>query len=843
MDLVGQTQNVALVGPHWSGRTTVLEVVCRALEDTGRHTHLLPASWRWSRPRPTHAPPAGASLESFLDQLDVREVMDLGSPQTDVLVVDDLEHLGARTAQVLGNLARRTGVPVLVSRLPRDPGSGMESDLSTSSTWVQVDLDPLAFEDLHRLLSERLGDTLSPEVTAEILHESGGLPGLAIAVLDAALAHGRVRRSDGLWEGTAGWERELSAMFALLLDPLTAEQRGAAAVLARTGALPADLAGEVLTPDAVAALHDHGLLHTSTAVEGTPISLFPPGLASHLLSQVDPRLAVAASQAARAAQSSGAADVRRARVADRLTSPAPRPAPSHAHHPSGMPLALTGLDTEGPVVRHDLASAVEAWQRSHGLRDALRLLRLTTPDPRGAGIVESVFAKTDTATERSASAHVEFRYAAARWSIIQGDDPHAVADRLREADEPEAAVRESLWLLGYLLDVEFGILPEEYERTLAPYVRGHGSGAATARLVLAACHTLAGRQPPARSLLDVDRSSWPDWLDRTAQLLLGLSSYATGDLAGAIEHGIAMRIRAKRDLSTSSWAHGTYVAALGLAARGWMDDARGHLLGLLSVPHSWTDPLPAQQASRSMLVLLSVLTSHSALAPGLVESATSATHQGHALPCSGSTFFHAMRAYAQGDVASAATALRRSADDLRRGGLVLPAETLELTRLLIDREAAIPDPTGSGPSRIAGPYLRALLTARTALTREDPEMLLSAGAQFELLEIPVEAARCYTSAAELFHHADQPDRTAQATASAAALHHTALASLTARPRHRLSKRETEIIHLIAQGRTNPEIARVLFISVRTVEGHIRQIRRKTGATDRTSLGDLSAFSA
>jgi DNA-binding NarL/FixJ family response regulator len=49
---------------------------------------------------------------------------------------------------------------------------------------------------------------------------------------------------------------------------------------------------------------------------------------------------------------------------------------------------------------------------------------------------------------------------------------------------------------------------------------------------------------------------------------------------------------------------------------------------------------------------------------------------------------------------------------------------------------------------------------------------------------------------------------------------------------RLTEREVEVLRLVADGRTNREIADRLFLSVRTVERHIANIYAKTGIHDR-----------
>jgi len=48
----------------------------------------------------------------------------------------------------------------------------------------------------------------------------------------------------------------------------------------------------------------------------------------------------------------------------------------------------------------------------------------------------------------------------------------------------------------------------------------------------------------------------------------------------------------------------------------------------------------------------------------------------------------------------------------------------------------------------------------------------------------------------------------------------------------LTRRETEIMHLIAKGCTNKQIAAKLFISDETVKMHIKNIFRKLGTNNR-----------
>jgi DNA-binding NarL/FixJ family response regulator len=50
----------------------------------------------------------------------------------------------------------------------------------------------------------------------------------------------------------------------------------------------------------------------------------------------------------------------------------------------------------------------------------------------------------------------------------------------------------------------------------------------------------------------------------------------------------------------------------------------------------------------------------------------------------------------------------------------------------------------------------------------------------------------------------------------------------------LSRREVEVIHLVAEGLTDKEIATRLSISAKTVSEHVERARNKLGAANRAS---------
>jgi len=77
-------------------------------------------------------------------------------------------------------------------------------------------------------------------------------------------------------------------------------------------------------------------------------------------------------------------------------------------------------------------------------------------------------------------------------------------------------------------------------------------------------------------------------------------------------------------------------------------------------------------------------------------------------------------------------------------------------------------------------------------------------------------------ASKLLKHISQPNDAGQATPES------------------LTERETEVLNLLAKGRTNKEIAEILVITERTVKFHVSAILTKLGASNRTEAVTIAA---
>ncbi len=111
--------------------------------------------------------------------------------------------------------------------------------------------------------------------------------------------------------------------------------------------------------------------------------------------------------------------------------------------------------------------------------------------------------------------------------------------------------------------------------------------------------------------------------------------------------------------------------------------------------------------------------------------------------------------------------------------------------------------------------------------------------QFDELEIPLEAARARVQLAQALGASRAPGAVKEARAVASAAERT-MRDLGVRTTEvptashpTLTTREREVLALVAQGRTNGQIARELFISVKTASVHVSNIVAKLGVTNRT----------
>jgi two-component system, NarL family, response regulator NreC len=156
------------------------------------------------------------------------------------------------------------------------------------------------------------------------------------------------------------------------------------------------------------------------------------------------------------------------------------------------------------------------------------------------------------------------------------------------------------------------------------------------------------------------------------------------------------------------------------------------------------------------------------------------------------------------------TLVRRALREMLRGDgdLAVVAEAPDLPQAIAGLQAHRPDVVLLGPGADTSAVARLRSTARAA----------------RLVVISDHGCRCGAAALRLPE--DAPAHLVRAAVRGR------VAEVNG---ERLSIRERDVLRLIGLGHTNPEIARRLGVSVRTVEAHRARLQRKLAATSRSEL--------
>jgi DNA-binding CsgD family transcriptional regulator len=195
-------------------------------------------------------------------------------------------------------------------------------------------------------------------------------------------------------------------------------------------------------------------------------------------------------------------------------------------------------------------------------------------------------------------------------------------------------------------------------------------------------------------------------------------------------------------------------------------------------------------------------------------------------------------------ISAAVTALLEVADQNRAGAPVCELYALhDVVRLgetpgVTDRLVEV----AAGVDGRAAPVFAA--HARAAKGR-DAAGLDAASEAFEAFGALLLAAEAACEAATLHRQAGRKGSASLSMARAVRLH--ALCEGASTPALRalassdgLTRREREIAHLAAQGRSSPQIAQELVVSVRTVDNHLQRVYAKLGISRRAELADRLA---
>jgi DNA-binding CsgD family transcriptional regulator len=151
-------------------------------------------------------------------------------------------------------------------------------------------------------------------------------------------------------------------------------------------------------------------------------------------------------------------------------------------------------------------------------------------------------------------------------------------------------------------------------------------------------------------------------------------------------------------------------------------------------------------------------------------------------------------------------------------------------------------------NRSEGRWAPVFAAHAAAVTNDDGAALDAVATQFEDLGALLLAAEAAAEASAAFRRSGHHSRAERAATRAGVLAAACEGACTPlleelRTPLPLTRREREVAHLAAQGLTSQAIAERLFISVRTVEGHLQNAYSKLGVNDRHGLAHAVESSA
>jgi DNA-binding CsgD family transcriptional regulator/tetratricopeptide (TPR) repeat protein len=715
-------------------------------------------------------------------------------------------------------------------------------------------LSPLGYEKLAAAAEEMLGAPLAPHVSERLWQRTEGRAALAAVIIEDAVARGTISKERGTWVWSEG-SRDVGVDDGLLRlairSPLHNLSDGAVRIielLSVAGRLPASpLIGEF--GDALQECEDRGVVSISGPTDRLSASLSPPLIAEAVRADLDPlRKSIRSNEAARLIESTTPLDVASALLAARLAieSGIQKETVDYAGA-AQLALSLGALELAERLARAETWKAPLCVAPSSAVGLGLILAAAISAQGRGA--------ESETIHERLASsvddADIYALVAASRaanlyWACGDTETAHSTLQEALRSDLSDAARSRVLAARACMKSFD-GDLEGSISDATEALSLDHDdfttvwatSGAAFARAVRGGEGAIHEVDVLVRSGLDASRRCAAG----TQPWLLGLAAVMAycGEARFVEARRICDELRSYGLGEPVTVGLSELLSGIIDSARGQLDEARGHAEAAWNLLKS-TAPRGWECVAAGLGAYVHALRGEPFDARELLNEAQQRFGPYVAVFRPAFAIIEAHVAYACGDVSNAIAHIQRAshsaqavASDLfmlaAACGTVQFGQNTESRRLrgLIDTSLPLGDALGSFAQ---------------GSRSSDPALLRDSSARFEAVDAGLLAAQAESRALAILVQRNSP----LDVRAAAEIRIREICGRFAIPSTSpfvrivrgvvLTTREHEVARQIAAGTTNRDIALMLGVSVRTVEGHVYRACQKLAVSDRYALADV-----
>ncbi|PRB12897.1 LuxR family transcriptional regulator [Microbacterium sp. MYb62] len=693
-----------------------------------------------------------------------------------------------------------------------------EAPLSHRRRSYEVDLPPLNREEIEQILSNRGGAPVDPGTVSRIFGKSFGLPGLAVGLWDIGCQEKTITLEGGAFVARDDlWSPALGRLIDRQLAGTKRRERDALEMLSHAGSLDLDATIDRVGSKILDRLEEKGLVRFELSSGRLLSVVTPPLVAEHFRHTP-----------LRAHHSRQLSSIAMPWIDD------PADAAVHAA-PAPNALFVRAVHERS---RSRMLVARTAWVQQQSATTAVEYLDARDRTTSGARLTPAVVGATASESSGDELSQAQLGIWQAGWTArnIGVDAALAELATLESRLPAFAALVDAARLRLRIEGV--GSAPEE----LAPGVDADLDAKVRAELHYVRAYgmlTLGRFESAAAELDGLDRESGliTTWAERDSVRCLTLIGLGRHSSALALAYEVLDRARSQLD--AAAICNGAYLAA-------FCQFLQGNNREVLTLAE--TALAVASTSARQSTPLLGLVCMASIVAGRLgdaqlahvrIDQGERMGGEAH-LPTMSTSWPRGQMLLSTGHRQEALRTMREGADALWGRGARWSAvlENLIELELAPDRERL--DELSDRLDAVDGEFVGALRAYVEMLIDGDPEGLTAVAPRLAATGRVGIAINAYEHAIRMFEQEQRPDMAATAAREAAEYTAGLIPGTYDSLRFRsadivLTEREMQLAQLVADGRTNQQIAAELVLSVRTVESHVHRIMRKTATRSRREL--------